>query len=40
MWVYNFRKQCYIVYSLRGRQDRDRMIDGFTTFYAINAYHH
>ena len=24
----------------RGRRDRDRMVDGFTTTYAIRAYHH
>ena len=25
---------------LRGRRDRDRMVVGFTTTYAISAYHH
>ena len=24
----------------RGRRDRDRMVVGFTTTYAISAYHH
>jgi hypothetical protein len=27
-------------YSYRGRRGRDRMIVGFTTSYAISAYHH
>jgi len=26
--------------SKRGRGARDRMVVGFTTIYAINAYHH
>jgi len=26
--------------ELRGRHDRDRMVVGFTTTYAMNAYHH
>ena len=25
---------------IRGRRGRDRMVDGFTTIYAIGAYHH
>jgi hypothetical protein len=25
---------------VRGRRDRDRMVVGFTTTYAIRAYHH
>jgi hypothetical protein len=25
---------------IRGRRGRDRMVDGFTTIYAISAYHH
>ena len=29
------RSQCY-----GGRRDRDRMVIGFTTTYAISAYHH
>jgi len=30
-----------VIYSLMGgRRGRDRMIVGFTTTYAINAYHH
>jgi hypothetical protein len=27
-------------YKSRGRRGRDRMVAGFTTTYAINAYHH
>jgi len=27
-------------HSVRGRRGRDRMIVGFTTTYAISAYHH
>jgi len=34
----------YIVYSStdkdKGRRGRDRMIFGFTTTYAVSAYHH
>jgi hypothetical protein len=30
-------KSCY---SSRGRRGRDRMVVGFTTIYAISAYHH
>jgi hypothetical protein len=26
--------------NLRGRRGRDRMLVGFTTTYAISAYHH
>jgi hypothetical protein len=26
--------------NLRGRRDLDRMVVGFTTSYAIRAYHH
>ena len=26
--------------SVRGRRGRDRMVVGFTTTYAISAYHH
>ena len=30
---------CVIIYY-RGRRSRDRMVVGFTTTYAISAYHH
>jgi len=30
----------YIVQSDRGRRGRDHMVVGFTTTYAISAYHH
>ena len=29
---------CYL--ELMGRRGRDRMVAGFTTTYAISAYHH
>jgi len=32
------RTSCF--YIGRGRRGRDRMVGGFTTTYAINAYHH
>jgi len=31
----------FVLYpDLRGRRGRDRMVVGFTTTYAISAYHH
>jgi hypothetical protein len=33
----NFDQHSFIV---RGRRGRDRMVDGFTTTYAIRAYQH
>jgi hypothetical protein len=29
-----------LYFITRGRHDRNRMVDGFTTTYAISAYHH
>ena len=30
----------YLAYCYRGRRGRGRMVVGFTTTYAISAYHH
>ena len=31
----------FMIYKNKcGRRDRDRMVDGFTTIYAINTNHH
>ena len=29
-----------IIFKVRGRRDCDRMLVGFTTTFAISAYHH
>jgi hypothetical protein len=34
-----FRECVNFLYSPWGRRDRDRMVVGLTTLYAINAYH-
>ena len=34
------RKKCLHPNEKRGRRCRDRMVVGFTTTYAISAYHH
>ena len=34
------KKQHECLYNLQGRRGRDRMVVGFTTTYAISAYHH
>jgi hypothetical protein len=36
-YVQNLSTYAYIY---RSRRDRDRMVVGFTTTYAISAYHH
>jgi hypothetical protein len=33
-------KQIFIVQTCRARRSRDRMLVGFTTIYALSAYHH
>jgi len=35
-----YKKVRYFFLTCRGRRDRDRMVVGFTTTYAISAYHH
>jgi hypothetical protein len=44
VYIYMFEFGLYIgkrkFQSLRGRRGRDRMVVGFTTTYAISAYHH
>ena len=30
----------FVTYDCRGHRGRDRMVVGFTTTYAISAYHH
>jgi hypothetical protein len=38
-YEYNYYRML-LLNILRGCQGRDRMVVGFTTTYAINAYHH
>jgi hypothetical protein len=35
-----FADDASLSYSSRGRRGRDRLVVGFTTTYAISAYHH
>jgi hypothetical protein len=39
--VYSIANACpFVIFRLRGRRGRDSMVVGFTTIYAISAYHH
>jgi len=39
LYVYDLKK-AYHIKRVRGRRCRNRMVVGFTTTYAISAYHH
>ena len=40
MTITKHEKHLFSLMSQRGRRGRDRMVVGFTTTYAISAYHH